>query len=536
MKNKFDLTNEGIIAARGKAEEFLRGKKVDEQETLRLGMMMEEVLLEYKENNNEGHTFSLNCGTTFGKINISVKMSGESLDPFEEKEVAELEVLRRLMRCSDSSKSWSYKNGNNIVSFSPVKKVKMSFSKKTILAVILGVIAGIIAGRFSEETQGQVLDNFINPTLKTIMGVITAVSGPMIFFSLLWGICTIGDTDTLSKIGKRMIARFMLILLMVSTLSALFCFPFFSGDTGSSMAFDFSEFYKMLLGVIPDNMIAPFISGNTQQIIFMAVISGIVILLLGSKVSSITNGVEQMTTMVQKIMILANTLIPFMVFLSILKVAMSGQFSEISRAYKVIPVYIGLSLLIILAYTFVVVVRHKVNPFTLWRKSGPAFLLALTTASSPAALATNLETCEKDFGIDKRIVRFGVPMGQTIFKPGSLSRFVVVGFCMAEIYGVAITPNWLTAVVVICFLLGVSSPPVAGGAVVCFSVMFSQLGIPEEAVGLALALNVLFDFILTAVNIYCLQMELIGLSGSLNMLDENTLRKTNTLSGTVENA
>ncbi|MBR6125248.1 cation:dicarboxylase symporter family transporter, partial [Candidatus Saccharibacteria bacterium] len=103
--------------------------------------------------------------------------------------------------------------------------------------------------------------------------------------------------------------------------------------------------------------------------------------------------------------------------------------------------------------------------------------------------------------------------------------FVVVSFCMAELYDVAITPNWVFITILTCFLLGVSSPPVAGGAVVCFAVLFRQLGIPEEAIGFALAINILFDFILTAVNIYCLDMELIRLSSSLKMLDKKVLRE-----------
>ena len=522
---QYVLSNSDIASAKKSAEDFLIKTTPDRAEAIRISLMLEEVLLRCQERFGEAQAFVLKERKLLQRNQISVQLTCEQFDPFENAEDGELELLRKLRSISDSSASWSYKNGVNCISFVPKRKKKLSVSARTVIAVVLAIAAGLLCGLLKEATQKQLLEEYISPTLSMIMGVITAVSGPMIFFSLLWGICTIGDTNTLSKIGKRMILRFLLELLLVSGFSALVCWPFFRGSAGNGTAFSFSEFFQMLLGIVPNNMITPFTTGNTQQIIFLAIVGGIVLLILGSRASAVTNLVDHTTTFIQTIMTMANALIPFMVFLSVFKVVLSGQLSAISKSYKIVPIYIGLSLLILLIYTLIVAIRHKVNPLLLMKKSGPAFLLALTTASSPAALSANLDVCEHRFGIDNRIVRFGVPLGQTLFKPGSLSRFVAVAFCMAEIYGVAITPNWLAITVLTCFLMGVSSPPVAGGAVVCFAVLFRQLGIPEEAIGFALAVNVLFDFILTAVNIYCLQMELIELSGSMQMLDEQTLRK-----------
>ena len=518
------LSNGDIASAKESVEGFLAKNKLDRAEILRLSMMVEEVLLDYQKRFGEARTFTLKQGQILRRSEIAIQVTGERFDPFENEEDGDMELLHRIQSVSDSSMGWSYKNGINCVSFVPKRKKKLPTSVRTVIAVLLAVAAALLCGLLPEGARQALLEGFVAPTLTTIMGVITAVSGPMIFFSLLWGICTIGDMNTLSKIGKGMIFRFLLQLMLVSVLSALLCWPLFTGSAGSGTAFSLSEFYQMLLGIVPNNMLTPFTTGNTQQIIFLAIVSGIVLLLLGNRVSTVTNLVDHMTTLIQAIMTIANALIPLMVFLSVFKLALSDQLSAISQSYKIVPIYIGLSLLILMVYTAIVTARHRVNPLLLMKKSGPAFLLALTTASSPAALSANLEVCEKRFGIDGRIVRFGVPLGQTLFKPGSLSRFVAVSFCMAEIYGVSITPNWIAIVIRSCFLMGVSSPPVSGGAVVCFAILFRQLGIPEEAIGFALTLNVRFDFILTAVNIYCLQMELIGLSGKLDMLDVERLR------------
>ena len=55
--------------------------------------------------------------------------------------------------------------------------------------------------------------------------------------------------------------------------------------------------------------------------------------------------------------------------------------------------------------------------------------------------------------------------------------------------------------------------------------LLTQLGIPEEAIGLAVAGNVILDFFMTSCGISCLQSELILASNRLGMLDIETLRR-----------
>ena len=55
--------------------------------------------------------------------------------------------------------------------------------------------------------------------------------------------------------------------------------------------------------------------------------------------------------------------------------------------------------------------------------------------------------------------------------------------------------------------------------------LFVQLNIPAEAISAIIALNVIMEFFATAVNLLCLQTELVELAGDLNMLDYNKLRE-----------
>ena len=65
--------------------------------------------------------------------------------------------------------------------------------------------------------------------------------------------------------------------------------------------------------------------------------------------------------------------------------------------------------------------------------------------------------------------------------------------------------------------------PIPGGAISCYTLMFLQLGIPLEAISLAVAANVVLDFTCTAGNLHALLVQLAHGAKKLGMLDETIL-------------
>ena len=159
------------------------------------------------------------------------------------------------------------------------------------------------------------------------------------------------------------------------------------------------------------------------------------------------------------------------------------------------------------------------------KKALPTFLICLTTASSVAAFATNVEACENRFGIDKKLVNFGVPLGQVLVMPGHVIMYLGIALSIAKSYDMAANPAWLLIAFVASFILAMATPPVMGGALVALNILFVQLGIPSEAIGVAASMNILLDFLATAVNVFCVQNILIELGGQLGMIDEDVLRE-----------
>jgi Na+/H+-dicarboxylate symporter len=204
---------------------------------------------------------------------------------------------------------------------------------------------------------------------------------------------------------------------------------------------------------------------------------------------------------------------------------MSGNLDAFVKAYKVLPIMLLGQFVAVGIYLLLVTFRKKVSFKVLLKKLMPTFLIGLSTASSSAAYATNVEICEKKLGIDKHLVNFGVSLGQIVFMPGYVMLFMAPALCMAEIFGVSISLEWLITAAIVSIILAIAAPPVPGGALTCMTMLFVQLNIPAEAISAIIALNVIMEFFATAVNLLCLQTELVELAGDLNMLDYDILRK-----------
>ncbi|MBQ7954395.1 MAG: cation:dicarboxylase symporter family transporter [Lachnospiraceae bacterium] len=520
--DKFKLTNENISIAVETVQNFLGRYKVDSKDVIRTVFALEDTLLNYRDAFDENTECSLKIIHRLGRIRVELTVSGNSFDPFTADD--DTDFSRLLLSGMGMAPVWRYKNGQNIIIFTPRKK-KPSQMVYILAAVLLALIGGGLSSLLPQNARIFISEQVLTPVFDKFLGLLNGVAGIMIFLSVTWGICSVGDTTTLSTIGKKMIGRMLLMMTLIPTVYLLCILSLFDVSKGvEAGAVDFSGPFGMILGIIPSNMLAPFLEGNFLQIIFIAAMIGIALLVLGSKTTLVTSFLEQANAIVQLIMEVICSFIALIIFISLYNMILTGSFSVLLEIYKAPLLILGGCLFAICFYMFFVCIRKKVNPGLLISKIFPAFLIGLTTASSSAAMSTTMESCEKQLGIDRKLVDFGVPLGQIIFGTASVIEFLVLGLCMAEIYGTAITPMWIVLAIFTSVMLTVATPPIPGGSVALCTVLFSQLGIPLEGLAIAVAVDVVADFFITATEIFCLQSELVVLSGSLNMLDTGKLQ------------
>lgn len=505
--------------------EFCAAVDTESRDALRYRLSAEECLLYWLRNGCEGRRVTLTTGRFMLSPFINIGCEGAPLNPYSENDEDFGTFCDSILVSMRLSPEYSYDRGVNRIRFRIKKKSPgqiVTLLMVMIAAAMVGILGTVI---LPDGVRGILLSGVIEPVYNTFFNILSCIAGPMIFLSVAWGIYGIGDVATLGRIGKRMILRYVLIVVVAAACSTL-CFPLLGPglSTGADKGGQFSSVAELLLGIFPPSIVEPFMTGNTLQIIFLAVVIGIALLYLGKQTSSVARAIEQVNLMVQFMMEVISRLVPYVIFLVVVNLIWSDNADTLISSWKLILVLAAALAVAGGVFLITTGAANKVSAVKLLRKSLPTFLVAITTASSAASFSSNVTTCEKSFGIDRSLVSFGIPLGMVVHKPmGAIYNQLILFFFAAK-FGVSCSVGWLVIAVIISSVIAIATPPIPGGGAVGYTVLFAQMGIPAEALAIALTLDIITDFLITAFEMLALPMSLINIAASLGMIDENVLR------------
>ena len=500
---------------------------VNRKDILRLRLAVEDILGIWKSDGESAAVCTFRCGTRLGKMYIEIAAPGKRMDPDEvPADLAGQLLYANLLAQAGLSPVYTYQDGVNRLTVYPPRPQKVRPLLQLLLAIAGAAAVGGVLLALPHPAAAMAVE-IVDPLFSALMGILQVLAGPMIFLSVCWGILNIGDIHTLGRVGKIVVLRFLGIVFLLTAVTAVGLVWAFQPEGGAAALSGnaAAQIYSMILSIIPTDLITPFQEGNSLQIIFLAICTGLTLLVLAKKVPVLCTLLDQLNTVVQFMMEIVSRYIAAFVFVSLLSLLLSDAVSNLGGVVKGLLLAIAVCIAWPLLYALWASLRLKVSFPMVLRKLLPTYLIALSTASSAAALSTNLETCERRLGISGRIVHFAVSLGQVIFKPGAGTGFFVLALGLAEFYGIPMSASWLVTGVLTSGLLAIAAPPVPGGSLTCYTVLLTQLGIPAEAVGLAVAGNVILDFFMTSCGISCLQSELMLSADKLGMLDRERLKQ-----------
>ncbi len=515
MKYKFNEIN--IDAACAETDAFLERKKTVSKERIRTKFSMEEILLHYMSIFGNDAEFAVDYSGGLSKNKVRLTVPGESCDPFSKTgtESDEDMFMANMLTRMGQLPKWKYARGVNTIMFTLPKKTVPDWGK-LLIAIVSAVVLGLAIRILPPDVSVVIQQGIVAPLLTTFLGFLNAVAGPMIFLSVVWGIYSIGDASTFSEVGRHICFRYLLYLCVMTVLIVLISLPFFSLKTGyTENGNQFSALYQMVLDIIPDNLFTPFSRGNTLQILFVGIIVGITMLLVGKDTQSVAELAEQLGFIVDGIMSFISKLVPVFVFGSLFNIIASSEIASLAAGGKFFAGAFAGCILLMFFHSLVTCVRMRISPFDLWKRTLSTFVIAISTASSSAAFADNIKTCTEKLGVSHKLANFGVPFGQILYKPGVSVLFWFAAVSVAESSGIEVSMVWYITAVAICIILSAAAPPVPGGMTASFTILFTQLALPVSDLAVVLSLTSILDFVVTATNIYTGQCVLALTSRSI---------------------
>jgi proton glutamate symport protein len=143
----------------------------------------------------------------------------------------------------------------------------------------------------------------------------------------------------------------------------------------------------------------------------------------------------------------------------------------------------------------------KISPSRHFRAMYPALLTAFSTSSSAATLPVTMDCVEKRAGVSNRIASLVIPLGGSMNLSGSALYECVAAMFVAQAYGIDISfgQQLLIGILALVTSMGVAGVPAA--SLVAVIIILKAIGLPEEGIGLFIALDRLLDMCRTTVNV-----------------------------------
>ena len=217
---KMKFSNEDLEKTIENVRVVFENSAVSKRDCLKICLLLEEAMLRCQQHFGSEYKYSLKIQKWFGVPKVIIRIKGEPFDPFytddEDEEILSADILKGLMNYEHAETVYAYRNGCNEISTYARKEwkpVKIPGGSITI-AALLAVVCAAIHAMLPAGWQTAILQDAVEPLLKTLMGLIVAVTGPFVFLSIVNGICLMEDVATFSSVGLRVIRRFFAVMLL----------------------------------------------------------------------------------------------------------------------------------------------------------------------------------------------------------------------------------------------------------------------------------------------------------------------------------
>ncbi len=130
-----------------------------------------------------------------------------------------------------------------------------------------------------------------------------------------------------------------------------------------------------------------------------------------------------------------------------------------------------------------------------------AQVFAFSTASSNATIPVTLKTVEQQLGVNRSTAAFTVPLGATVNMDGTAIMQGVATVFIANVYGIDLSLMQYLTIIAMSILASIGTAGVPGVGLIMLAMVFNQVGLPVEGIGLILGVDRLLDMVRTAVNV-----------------------------------
>lgn len=379
---------------------------------------------------------------------------------------------------------------------SPSRKTR--WYKVLYIQVIIAIIIGVLLGHFFPSV-GESMKPFGDAFIKLVKMIIS----PVIFLTIVLGIAEMTNMKVMGRvIGKSLVyfIFFSTLALAVGLLVANIAHPG-TGLNIDPVSLDSSKVEEyvqkshdasltgFLMNIIPTTVVSPLTNGNILQTLFVAVLFGISMVLVGEKARPLLHIFENLSALVFKMVSILMRAAPIGAFGAMaFTIGKYGIGSIGNLLYLILTFYVS-SVLFILIILGAVARYNGFSIIKLIKYIKEEMLLVLGTSSSEAALPTLMQKMEKA-GCQKSIVGIVVPTGYSFNLDGTNIYMTMAALFIAQACNIELTLQQQVLLLLVAMLSSKGAAGVTGAGFITLAATISVVpSIPVAGMALILGID-----------------------------------------------
>ncbi|HHE06111.1 MAG TPA: dicarboxylate/amino acid:cation symporter [Epsilonproteobacteria bacterium] len=389
---------------------------------------------------------------------------------------------------------------------------KMSLTTKVLIGMGLGIIVGLAINLLGLNAEGSFVNEYVigffHIVGKMFVTGLKMLVVPLVFFSLITGVLGIGDIRALGKVGGKSFVLYMLTTAIAIAVGITLAASLGIGEgvhmssTASFTAKEAPALSSVLFDIIPSNVINAMALGKMLQIIFFSILVGISILMVGKKAEPVVELIEIGNEIMMKMVNIVMAVAPYAVFALLAKaIANLGLDLLVDLAAYVLVLIAALMIHLFVTLMSILKIFSGMSPKMFLKKMRETQIFAFSTSSSNATIPVTLRAVTDRLGVNNSVASFTVPFGATINMDGTAIMQGVATVFIANAYGVDLGITGYLTVIMMSVLASIGTAGVPGVGLIMLSMVFTQVGLPVEGIGLILGVDRLLDMVRTAVNV-----------------------------------
>jgi aerobic C4-dicarboxylate transport protein len=369
--------------------------------------------------------------------------------------------------------------------------------------VLFAIIAGGVLGYYYPKAPW--IAEYLNPLGTGFVKLVKMIIAPVIFLTIVVGIASMRDLGKLGRVVFKAFAYF-LFFSTLALIVGLIVGNLFQPGAGMNIdpaTLDPAQLQRIqgyqeqshdltivsfLSNIIPDTFVGAFTSGNILQVLFLSIVVGIAMAMVGDKGQPALNVLTSVSAVVFKLVAILMRAAPIGAFGAFAFLISSQGIDAIVQLAKLIgAVYLT-------SFVFVIVVLGFVGAlagfsiFSLIRYLKEELFLVLGTSSSESALPALMEKMERA-GCAKPVVGLVIPTGYSFNLDGTNIYMTMAALFIAQATN---TPLTIEDQVILLAVAMLSSKGAAGVTGAGFITLVATLQVLPSipVLGMAIILGV----------------------------------------------